>query len=268
MTAQQDSRRACRRGMTTLFALILLLALAAAVAGGRSLAAMALDPASESAVTWAVAVQDQRAGSEVGSRSTAVLDAPIGEVSPALDGDSARPRVVVTVQVAVVSRGYDTPVISRVDATVTRIVGDESPQVSAGVGESARVAAEVVGTSTTPARSLVTPSRVAQDIAVNSRAPAALPTSGRSIGRASHNRALQQDIANLPSGARDIRVNQQQVNAAGQRVGINRPDLQYTIDGRRYCIEYEGIGSPRGPSHTTRIIANDPDAVVIVREVP
>lgn len=64
------------------------------------------------------------------------------------------------------------------------------------------------------------------------------------------------------------KINQQQVNAAGQRVGINRPDLQYTVDGRRYYIEYEGVGAPRGPSHATRITANDPNAIVIVREVP
>lgn len=54
----------------------------------------------------------------------------------------------------------------------------------------------------------------------------------------------------------------------GQRVGINRPDLQYTVSGRRYYSEYEGLRARRGPSHRARITANDPDAVVIVREVP
>ena len=109
--------------------------------------------------------------------------------------------------------------------------------------------------------------RLSQDVAVNPRAPAALPTN-RSVGRASHNQALQTDIANLPAGATDIRVNQQQVNAAGQRVGINRPDLQYTVNGQRYYVEYEGPANPRGPAHTTRITANDPAAIVTVRLTP
>jgi hypothetical protein len=53
-------------------------------------------------------------------------------------------------------------------------------------------------------------------------------------------------------------VNQQQVNAAGQRVGINRPDLQYTLNGDRYYTEYEGLANPRGAAHELRILSNDP----------
>jgi hypothetical protein len=109
--------------------------------------------------------------------------------------------------------------------------------------------------------------RLAQDIAVSPAAPRALATS-RSIGRASHDAALQADIASLPAGARNVRVNQQQVNALGQRVGINRPDLQYTLNGRRYYVEYEGTGNPRGAAHRARIIANDPGAVFLLRIVP
>jgi RHS repeat-associated protein len=111
--------------------------------------------------------------------------------------------------------------------------------------------------------------RLSQDVAISSipGAPKALSTT-RSVGRPSHDAALQADIRALPKGATDIRVNQQQVNAAGQRVGINRPDLQYTLNGQRYYVEYEGVGAPRGASHTTRIKANDPSAKVTVREVP
>ncbi|MDO4898247.1 MAG: hypothetical protein Q3965_02960, partial [Rothia sp. (in: high G+C Gram-positive bacteria)] len=57
----------------------------------------------------------------------------------------------------------------------------------------------------------------------------------------------------------DIRIDQQQVNAAGQRVGINRPDLQYTLEGKRYYIEYDRSSSGRGPHHAARIKANDSD---------
>jgi hypothetical protein len=58
--------------------------------------------------------------------------------------------------------------------------------------------------------------------------------------------ALDADLATLRKtiGVLDIRVNQQQT-AIGERVGINRPDLQYiqpqlqfTENGVRYYIEY------------------------------
>jgi RHS repeat-associated protein len=108
--------------------------------------------------------------------------------------------------------------------------------------------------------------RLPQDVAVNPVAPKALPWT-RSIGRASHNQALLSDIASLPKGATDIRVNQQQVNARGDRVGVNRPDLQYTVDGKRHYIEYEGLDNPRGSEHEARILANDPDGSVTVKLV-
>ena len=61
----------------------------------------------------------------------------------------------------------------------------------------------------------------------------------------------------------DVRVNQHQVNKSGSRVGINRPDLQYTKDGKRYYVEYDKprCGSPgtsrRGDAHEQRILDND-----------
>lgn len=88
--------------------------------------------------------------------------------------------------------------------------------------------ARATGTTTTSAGLWLS-----QDIAVSPVAPRALVFE-RSIGRTSHNRAIQEEIAGLPRAAADIRVNQQQVNAMGQRVGINRPDLQYTLNGQRF----------------------------------
>jgi hypothetical protein len=82
------------------------------------------------------------------------------------------------------------------------------------------------------------------------------------------NRALQAYIANLPRGVTDIRVNQQQVNARGRRVGINRPDLQYTLDGVRYYVEFEGPDNPRGRAHHARIRANDRKGKVEIILVP
>lgn len=108
--------------------------------------------------------------------------------------------------------------------------------------------------------------RLPQDVNVNPRAPRALPTD-RSIGRSpSQNRALQEQIADWRrKGYTDIRVNQHQVNARGERVGINRPDLQGTNpQGRREYVEYETSKSTRGPGHERRIRANDPHGTVDV----
>lgn len=61
-------------------------------------------------------------------------------------------------------------------------------------------------------------------------------------------------------GYQDVRVNQQQVNADGDRVGTNRPDLQGTNPktGQREYIEYDKTTSSRGKPHEERILANDP----------
>jgi hypothetical protein len=62
---------------------------------------------------------------------------------------------------------------------------------------------------------------------------------------------------------KDIRVDQQQVNAAGQRVGINRPDVQGTHPaGEREYVEIDPQSSARGPLHEQRILANDPGGKV------
>jgi hypothetical protein len=116
--------------------------------------------------------------------------------------------------------------------------------------------------------------RLPQDIAVSRNAPPAKSPQGRGIGTSTwQNNALQKDISEANAmGATDIRVDQQQVTAAGDRVGTNRPDLQYTRpDGTRVYIEYDRAtsgkfpNSPRGPQHMERILANDPNAVVILR---
>ncbi|HEY4269267.1 MAG TPA: hypothetical protein VGM94_13860 [Galbitalea sp.] len=67
--------------------------------------------------------------------------------------------------------------------------------------------------------------------------------------------------------AEDAGVIQQQVNAAGVRVGINRPDLQYTLNGKRYHVEYDTDKSDRGLAHEARIVANDPHGVVELKRV-
>ncbi|PPH22274.1 hypothetical protein C5D47_10690 [Rathayibacter toxicus] len=56
------------------------------------------------------------------------------------------------------------------------------------------------------------------------------------------------------------------MNAKGQRVGLNRPDLQYTKDDVRYYVEWDSVSSDRGLKHASRILANDPDARITLRQ--
>lgn len=82
-------------------------------------------------------------------------------------------------------------------------------------------------------------------------APTYNPWQGRTIGNNSNQNKTVQNLAKdlQKIGATDIRINQQQVNAKGHHVGINRPDLQYTLNGKRYYVEYDTKSSKRGPEH-------------------
>ena len=57
----------------------------------------------------------------------------------------------------------------------------------------------------------------------------------------------------------DIRVNQTQVNAQGQRVGNNRPDIQYKrrSTGKQHSVEVDK--DKQNMDHCKDIEANDPD---------
>jgi len=114
----------------------------------------------------------------------------------------------------------------------------------------------------------VPPARLPQDKTVNPVPPRANNGNGTVGPNANQNVQLKADIAAARAqGATDIRVNQQQVSAQGVRVGINRPDLQYTLNGTRYIVEYESSNPGRSAAHTERIGANDPNAVVTVKYV-
>ena len=101
------------------------------------------------------------------------------------------------------------------------------------------------------------------DIGINPIAPRAKQTT-RGIGKSpTQNQWVQDRINYLKSiGATDFRVDQHQVNAQRQRVGQNRPDIQYTYEGTRYYEEVDTNVSSRGPGHADRTLANDPDGVV------
>lgn len=70
----------------------------------------------------------------------------------------------------------------------------------------------------------------------------------------------------------ELRVNQQQVGNAFDHAGRNRPDVQFTIlgaelNGRRIYIEYDRAPPSRALDHATRILANDRDAIVLLKVV-
>ncbi|HYI00944.1 MAG TPA: hypothetical protein VD972_33635, partial [Hyalangium sp.] len=125
-------------------------------------------------------------------------------------------------------------------------------------------------TGKSPTPPVVPGPRLPQDVAVSPKVPKELQAS-RPIGSSpSQNAQLRADIEYLQTlGAKNIRVNQQQVKVQdGQRVGVNRPDLQFDYKGRRYHAEYDTPTSGRGPGHQSRITSNDPNAEIILLIVP
>ena len=113
--------------------------------------------------------------------------------------------------------------------------------------------------------------RLRQDVTVKPDVPDLRPT-GRPISPSPRQNAqLQRDIKYLDDelGAENIRVNQQQLTLDnGQRVGINRPDLQFDYQGQRYHVEYDSPTSGRGPAHQSRLTNNDPNAIIIRIIIP
>jgi hypothetical protein len=110
--------------------------------------------------------------------------------------------------------------------------------------------------------------RLPQDVKVNPRAPKALSLDRRIGSSSAQHAQLQADIAAAQArGARNIRVNQQQLDAAGNRVGTGRPDLQYTLEEQQFHIEYDTPSSGRGVPHADRLLANDPAAVVETKTI-
>ena len=112
--------------------------------------------------------------------------------------------------------------------------------------------------------------RLPQDVAAKPKVPRVLSADRPISSSPTQNAQMQADIRYLRNlGARNIRVNQQQLIVRdGQRVGANRPDLQFDYKGRRYHVEYDTPTSGRGPGHQSRITSNDPDAETILLIVP
>jgi RHS repeat-associated protein len=120
------------------------------------------------------------------------------------------------------------------------------------------------------------PARTTRDLRVNPAAPVNRGIKRVKVGRRSHNQRAQAHIREArQAGATDIRANQQQVAAAvngapvGQRVGINRPDVQYTnAAGRRVYVEIDAPPASRAVDHALRLLANDPAGIVYLWTLP
>jgi hypothetical protein len=126
-------------------------------------------------------------------------------------------------------------------------------------------------TSKNPTPQVPAGPRLRQDVTVKPKVPDLRPTTRPISPSPRQNAQLQRDIEYLRDElhAENIRVNQQQVTLDnGQRVGINRPDLQFDYKGQRYHLEYDSPTSGRGPGHQSRLTANDPEAIIIRIIIP
>jgi RHS repeat-associated protein len=112
-----------------------------------------------------------------------------------------------------------------------------------------------------------TPSRDPNDITRQENYPDPPPAS--ETNRIGNNQNQNNDVQAFVEwlrqiGAKDIRVNQEQVNFDGTRVGRNRPDLQFNYNGQRYYVEWDTSMSSRGAGHAVRIQSNDPTATGVL----
>lgn len=78
-----------------------------------------------------------------------------------------------------------------------------------------------------------------------------------------HGSAINNAVDNAKfNGAFDIRKNQVQVDVNGNKVGLNRPDLQYNKDGNHYNVEFDN--NKKQQQHHNRVVTqNDPNAINI-----
>jgi RHS repeat-associated protein len=104
----------------------------------------------------------------------------------------------------------------------------------------------------------------ALDVGSNAKkGPAPNGGDAKKHGGDAHDSAINKRVDELKqdSSVTDIRKNQVQVDVNGNRVGDNRPDLQYNKDGCHYCVEYDN-SLDNSVRHGEVIRANDPNARV------
>jgi hypothetical protein len=82
-------------------------------------------------------------------------------------------------------------------------------------------------------------------------------------GSTHHNDVIDSRVKELQTdkSVSNIRKNQQQVDVNGNKVGTNRPDVQYDKNGCHNCVEYDTV--PRNSTkHGEVIRRNDPNTKV------
>jgi RHS repeat-associated protein len=87
-------------------------------------------------------------------------------------------------------------------------------------------------------------------------------------GNDKHNNAIDERVNDLKKDptVTNIRKNQQQVDVDGNKVGTNRPDIQYDKDGCHHCVEYDNV--PRNSQgHGEQIGGNDPNTKVELNQL-
>jgi len=97
----------------------------------------------------------------------------------------------------------------------------------------------------------------------NKTAPPANNGEAPQHGSEDHDKAINdQAEKNKQEGHTDIRKNQVQVDANGNVVGKNRPDLQSTDpNGKRHTYEYDK-SQKRSDAHVSKIKGNDPNTEI------
>ena len=79
-------------------------------------------------------------------------------------------------------------------------------------------------------------------------------------GGTAHNQMIDDVIADARAqGATNIRKNQQQVDVNGSKVGTNRPDVQYDLNGKHHNVEIDTTKAG-STGHQNTIPKNDPNA--------
>ena len=84
---------------------------------------------------------------------------------------------------------------------------------------------------------------------------------GKPHGNSDHNAKIDEKINSVrEDGASNIRKNQAQVDVKGNKVGNNRPDVQYNKDGSHYNYEVDRSVT-NNSAHEQVIKNNDPSSI-------
>jgi hypothetical protein len=94
------------------------------------------------------------------------------------------------------------------------------------------------------------------------KGPAPNDGNAASHGNSDHNQKIDDHIQSAKEqGATNVRKNQKQVDINGNKVGDNRPDAQYDLEGKHINYEVDR-SSTNSQNHVNKIKQNDPNAEI------